>query len=338
MFRLSFKATKNYIKNFLILKSGKPIENLEPLVFSYYITMNCNFNCSYCSFAKSGIIRKPDNRLNTNDVFKLLKIIRQETAYIYFTGGEPLIRNDFCDILKECKRLNFKAISVNTNMSLIHDKMEILNYTTNLVASLDMLDKKAYSKVLGVPVEIVEKVKQNIITCSKLQKGKNFTMTINSVVTKETIEDTRQVMDFCLQNNIRFAVVPAEFDNGEINTDLQNNKEYLKLIKDIIKKKKVNKLIFGSKKYFETILDFKKFDCYPNLIPHVYPNGDLLYPCEPLQSNTVNLLKAGSYKKAFTECVRKYGKLPNCKNKCHKACYIEPTNIIKNPLLIREII
>ena len=98
--KLSFKIIRNYFKNFLILKLKKAPENLKPLFFSYYLTMNCNFNCNYCNFAKSGIIKKNDNKLNTKEVFKLLKIIKKESSDIYFTWGEPLIRNDICEIFK----------------------------------------------------------------------------------------------------------------------------------------------------------------------------------------------------------------------------------------------
>ena len=229
----------------------------------------------------------------------------------------------FVKFLKECKKLGFKSIWINTNMSLIHKKMEILDYVTNLVASLDMLEEKRYSKILWISINTIKKVKQNIIKCAKLQKKKNFQMTINCVVIPETINNAYKVMKFSFQNKINFAIVPAEFCGGEINMDLKNNTNYKQLIKDILKEKKKNKLIFGSQKYLETIQNFNKFDCYPNLIPHIYPNGDLLYPCEPLQNHRINLLEIGSYKKVMEKCIKEYGKLPKCKNKCHKACYID---------------
>ena len=53
-----------------------------------------------------------------------------------------------------------------------------------------------------------------MIACSKLQKEKKFLMTINCVITPETVGDVRQVMAFCFQHGIRFALVPAVLEDG----------------------------------------------------------------------------------------------------------------------------
>ena len=41
--------------------------------------------------------------------------------------------------------MGFVSISLNTNMSLIHKKMQILDYITNLVASFDTIDDKSFN-------------------------------------------------------------------------------------------------------------------------------------------------------------------------------------------------
>lgn len=330
--KLSISIMNNYVNDFFKVKMGK--DPLKPLFFSVYTNMLCNFNCSYCDYAQTGQTRKPDNQLDTYNTFKLLRIIRDSCANIYFTGGEPLLRNDLNDILKESKILKFKSITVNTNMSLIHKKLEILDNITELVASFDCVDDERNSILWGVNKNIAKQVKDNIILCSKLQKEKKFTMTINCVVTEKNISDVYNVLDFCLRYGIKFAIVPAEEKNGEINKKLINNKQYKALIEHIKKTKETNKLIFGSIKYLDTIINFKPFDCFPTLNPHVYPNGDLFYPCQPMLKVASNLLKTKSYEKSLNEGLKKFGKLPMCKNKCYKACYIEPSNFIKNPFLI----
>ena len=224
-------------------------------------------------------------------------------------------------------------------MSLIHKRFEVLDYVTNLIASFDVIDEYNCKEIFGVSLATVKQVKTNIIHCAKHQKDNNFIMTINCVVIPETVRYVKEVMKFCFEHNIRFAIVPAELEGGEINDHLLNNKEYQDLMRDILKAKKEGKPIFGSMKYLETILDFKPFECYPTLTPHVYPNGDLFYPCEPILKVGGNILEDGSYKTALIKGIEKFGPLPFCKNKCYKACYIEPSIFIKNPyLLIKEVI
>ncbi len=335
---LSYKLLINYFKNFIKIKFKKsPI--LEPLFFTFYNTLKCNFSCSYCDFAEGKKGKDSFPELDTQETKNLLRIIRQACPNIYFTGGEPLLRNDIADIVKYCHQIGFKSISINTNLSLIHKRIEVLDYVTNLIASLDVIDEYKCKEIFGVSLAAVKQVKENIIYCAKLQKDKNFIMTINCVVIPETVRYVKEVMNFSFEHNMRFAIVPAELEGGEINDRLLNNKEYQGLIRDIIKAKREGKPVFGSKKYLETILNFNPFECYPTLTPHIYPNGDLFYPCEPILKVGGNILEAGSYKTALIKGIEKFGPLPFCKNKCYKACYIEPSIFIKNPsLLIKEAI
>ena len=329
---LSLKLLSNYLYNFLAVKFGR-ISSLKPLFFTFYTNLRCNFSCSYCGFATSGQTKSYRDELDTKSVIRLLKIIKRETSAIYFTGGEPLLRNDIVDILKATRKMGFKSIAVNTNMSLIHRKMEVLDYLTNLVASFDMINKDEYSKILSVSSVVAHQVKQNVITCANLQKEKKFLMTVNCVIIPQTISQVREVMNFCFKHGIKFAVVPAQLGDGMINKELKNNAKYQQLIRDIIVAKKKNKLVFGSFSFLNVLQGFKRFECFPTLTPHIYPNGDLFYPCEPLQKVATNLLEVGDYQKALKIGISKFGNLPMCKDKCYKACYVEPSMFVKNPLL-----
>jgi MoaA/NifB/PqqE/SkfB family radical SAM enzyme len=215
--------------------------------------------------------------------------------------------------------------------------MEVLDAITNLIASLDVLEDEKNCRLQGVPSSMIQRTKENIIECSKLQKKKNFLMTVNCVITPDTVGDVRQVMEFCFQHSIRFALVPAVLEDGCFDARLKNSEEYRRLVKDILEAKKKGRPVFGSLKYLDTIYDFKQFDCYPTLTPHIYPDGSLFYPCQPLMTVAANLLDAGSYRKALALGTENFGPLPKCTGKCHKACYIEPSNYLKNPfLLIKE--
>ncbi len=329
-----FLLLKNYISDFVDVKLGR--DPLKPLIFVFYTNLLCNFNCSYCNYAKSGATREKDGQLNTEKTFRILEIIRKSCPIIYFTGGEPLLRNDIVDILKKSKELKFKSITLNTNMGLTHKKLEALDYVTNFVASFDSVSDKKNSESWGVSEDIARQVKKNIVQCAKLQKEKGFVMAINCVVTKDGIGDAYRVLDFCLKNKIKFSIVPAGVMNGAVDKALVGNQEYQKLVKHVRKTKDKTKLILGSNAYLNTILDFKPFKCFPTLTPSVYPNGDVFYPCEILSKATSNLLKTNSYEKALEEGIRKYGKLPMCKKKCYKLCAINPSSFVRNPFSVAK--
>ena len=139
------EVSPTLVRNFLtdvirVRVSENPI--LEPLVFTYYITLPCNFGCVFCGFVQSGVTKKRSDELSTEDSIKLLRIIRQSSSHIYFSGGEPLVRKDLGEILAECKRMGFHSVSVNTSLGTIHKQMEILDHIVTLVVSFHRLDDR----------------------------------------------------------------------------------------------------------------------------------------------------------------------------------------------------
>jgi MoaA/NifB/PqqE/SkfB family radical SAM enzyme len=130
--QISDQLIRNYVENFFKINT-RGNSPLRPLVLAYYVTLRCNFHCSYCDLARSGKTRNIRKELSTENTIKLLSIIKKDCPCIYFTGGEPLIRNDIVDILEACRNLGFKSVSMVSNMSLIHEKMNVLDYLDNLV-------------------------------------------------------------------------------------------------------------------------------------------------------------------------------------------------------------
>jgi MoaA/NifB/PqqE/SkfB family radical SAM enzyme len=92
-----------------------------PLRYFFELTHLCNLNCPYCYVAKD----KKDRikkELTTND---WLNIIKQIPFYSFVTlvGGEPLIRDDFSEILFATAKKTLGKVSVVTNGILLNDKI-----------------------------------------------------------------------------------------------------------------------------------------------------------------------------------------------------------------------
>ncbi len=88
--------------------------------------------------------------------------------------------------------------------------------------------------------------------------------------------------------------------------------------------------------FFQNILNFSPFQCYPNVIARVAATGDLYWPCRPLNTFAGNLLEFDSYDKAVREGIRKYGILNACEKNCQLRCYIESSILVKHPLSLVE--
>lgn len=330
---INAQVLKTYFANLFKYKILRKTD-FRPLFTTYYITMLCNFRCNYCEFSQKGWTTKKDpEELNTEQTIKLLKLIQKECGNIYFTGGEPLIRPDIIEILKACKEIGFSSISVNTNFSLYPHKKQVMDYVDYLAVSLDSMNAQKHAKNLGITEDMYSAVINNLIECAKLQKEKNFKLVVNCVATPDTIEDARDVMNFCFENNISFAFVPASVGEGSrfIDEKFINNNKYTAFIDELINNKKKSLPVFNSYSYLNKIKDFKDFKCLPTLVPHINPKGELFYPCEPFRKIAGNILQEGSYKATLKKGMQKHGPIPSCHKNCYKSCYIEPSQFIEKP-------
>lgn len=81
------------------------------------LTERCNLRCSYC-MPEEGVPLKPNTEiLQKDEIVKLVKFfVRNGVNKVRFTGGEPLVRKDCLDIIKEISQLDgLKKIGLTTN-------------------------------------------------------------------------------------------------------------------------------------------------------------------------------------------------------------------------------
>lgn len=94
-----------------MLKGEQHIRYLSAPIFVWWdITKVCNFKCKQC-YSNAG--RKERRELNTSEVFDILEqLALARVFYIYFLGGEPLLRKDFLGILSKCQELGIVSVPI----------------------------------------------------------------------------------------------------------------------------------------------------------------------------------------------------------------------------------
>ncbi|GKX27640.1 thioether cross-link-forming SCIFF peptide maturase [Vallitalea longa] len=223
-------------------------------------TLRCNFNCSYC-YNKS--LAATQKELTTNQWIQIInKLKAMNVNYFIFTGGEPLMRKDLIDIIREIKDDNTK-VEILSNGSLLMDKVDqLLPIVDSFVVSLDSLDIKKNSinrSAVGF---------NNIINLLEYFSEKApKKLRVRSVITKENI-DTIQAFNNEIQEKYGIKCVNVRF--------IPNNKDELSLIAeppipDIDDTKKY-KLDLGIRKY--------RCGACSNILA-INPEGDI-YPCQSL--------------------------------------------------------
>ena len=93
-------------------------KNCAPPSSVYWdITGECNLRCAHC-YHLNGQIH--ENEMSTEETKRVLEeMLTFGVENVTFSGGEPLVRKDFLEIISHAGSLGFKSVSVATNGTLI---------------------------------------------------------------------------------------------------------------------------------------------------------------------------------------------------------------------------
>ncbi|GAB4542831.1 MAG: hypothetical protein Fur002_13820 [Anaerolineales bacterium] len=328
-----------YLRN--LLKLARHDFTLSPQVAVYYVTMQCNLNCAYCEDFGARRNHQVTQTPPLEDAKKILRVIRSGVDRLWLTGGEPLLHPQILDLLAYAKNeLKFRQISLITNGTLLSEHLKpsnLLSFLDRLIISLDSLDASALNAV-SLPAAHAENVIANAQAAAKLQKSRRFQLSLNAVITPETLPHMDNLIQFCEENKIWLSLSPQAVNNLP-RYELTTSPEYRAFIKRVIQIKQRGGFILGSLSYFNMLLDQTPYECYPTLAPRILPDGWLAYPCRPMEKAAgeqgglaVNLLHVQTWKEAWNIARQTYGQAPTSCVSCFQQCYAEPSLMQARPL------
>ncbi|MBI5953127.1 MAG: DUF3463 domain-containing protein [Chloroflexi bacterium] len=342
----------SYLRNLFKLTRGN--RDLASLVAVYYATMQCNLNCVYCEDFGSRRNGQVTQNPLLEDAKKILRVIRTGFSRLWITGGEPLAHPQIGELLAYArKELKFQEVSLITNGTLLSeslqvDKLERSNLSTfkpsnlfsllnRLIISLDSIDLTALNSV-SLPNAQAKTVIENIREAAKLQKSHGFKLSLNAVITPETLSSMDDLLNFCMENNIWLSLSPQSVNNLP-HYDLVTSDEYRAFIEKVVALKKRGAPILGSYSYLKMLIDQTPYECFPTLAPRIMPDGWLAYPCRPMEKAggeqgglAVNLLNVKNWDEAWSNAQQRYGEAPTSCVSCFQQCYAEPSLMQAHPL------
>jgi MoaA/NifB/PqqE/SkfB family radical SAM enzyme len=322
-----------------LLKLARQDRHLHPRVAIYYLTGQCNLNCAYCE--DFGLRRNEQNQspLPLEQVLQILRVVRSGVDALMLTGGEPLTHPEIDKIILRAKKeLKFRELTLISNGFLLPQHEAALPVVDRLIVSLDSLDPQLWSQTIGAPLASAETILSNIAFYAKLQAKFGYRMIINAVITPETLPGAEALLEFARQNRLLISFSPQSYNNWP-RYELTVSPAYRELIQKLIQLKRAGAPILGSDLYLRALAAFEPYDCYPTLVPRIYPNGDLAYPCRPLEKaengqggRAVNLLNVKNWDEAWELASETYGQPPRTCHSCFQQCYAEPSLMAANPL------
>ncbi|MAT90278.1 MAG: GTP 3',8-cyclase MoaA [Flavobacteriaceae bacterium] len=154
------------------------------------LTEKCNLRCTYC-MPQEGVPLTPSKHLmNAEELFQIASLFVEEgVTKIRLTGGEPLVRKDFPELLQQLATLPTR-LSITTNGVIIDRHTALLKkcHVNTINLSLDTLDAEKFKKITFR--NDFDKVYKNIF----LLLRERFHVKINVVLMKGVNDD--EILDF----------------------------------------------------------------------------------------------------------------------------------------------
>lgn len=202
------KEDKLYIKKMLtnlfdakILSDSSQQQELITLdSVDLMITHRCNLFCKHCAVNASN--DKQKEFLKTQLIFEILdKVLACHVKRIVLTGGEPLIRDDFIDILNYINNNSSAKIAVMTNGTLISNTIAkaLANCSCAIDISIDGINEKTCSLVRG------KGTFEKVITGIKILKEHGIKkISLSMVQTQQNIIHVEDFKKLCDELDVSF--------------------------------------------------------------------------------------------------------------------------------------
>jgi radical SAM protein with 4Fe4S-binding SPASM domain len=128
------------------------IESEDSTIHSvgFSITHRCNLSCTHCSY--NALTMDESEYLSTRQAISIAeKIISFNPVRIVISGGEPLVRDDFFEIMDFIKKHYSGELSLMTNGVLIDETNveRLISYFSSFEISIDGVDEETCSKIRG---------------------------------------------------------------------------------------------------------------------------------------------------------------------------------------------
>lgn len=165
------------------------------------ITDKCNLRCQYCMPPEGVKLLTHDQILRNEEFIHLVNLfISMGITKVRFTGGEPLIRKGFIDIVKEISKKNPDIeLCLTTNGILLNNFIEDLKkfQVNRLNVSLDSLSRERFKTITGK--DCLNDVIDNI---EKAVSVDQFKVKVNAVLFGETLNELDDFLEYFKDKNI----------------------------------------------------------------------------------------------------------------------------------------
>jgi MoaA/NifB/PqqE/SkfB family radical SAM enzyme len=248
---MNFKVmvrSANFFKSLLL---ARMFNRRVPLRVALQLTSECNMNCSYCYVNFEAYKAAAD--LSTKEIFKIIdELYAQGCRWIWFLGGEPMMRKDFGEIIDYVHGKGMFC-DMNSNGVLINESnLSVVKKLDGVAISIDGDEEtNDFYRGKGMYKKAIEAV--------KLLTGNGISVRIHSILTKKTAAKLDKVLEISRQLGVTFSY--CEVLRKEKDTDhVLSQEEHEVFYKRYLDYKKRGAPIMHSMENIEYMLKWPKSD------------------------------------------------------------------------------
>ena len=143
--------------------------------------------------------------MSVDEIYKIcLYLSKIGIDTIKLTGGEPLLREDFEDVVKKIKTIDaIKNITLTTNGTRLEEYLDFLyeQDIKNINISLDSLSPQKYKDITNFKLDKI------LMVIKKLKKYNFFKIKINVVPIDISKEDISDLVNYTQENDIKLRFI-----------------------------------------------------------------------------------------------------------------------------------
>lgn len=293
----------------------------RPFTFSHMVTSKCNCNCSFCFWK----YHKDNEDLTLAEIKRIYSEAKKE-GYMntILWGGEPLLRDDFTEIVKASFD-NGMYTKMATNGWYLEENHEFGKYMDLIFVSIDAIGEKhdmarghmkgLFDRCLkGIEFHKRKYPQMRIYVCCTVSKANN-------------IRDITEIAQLCKDMNILlyFTVNKSNqtFEEWQGKDGLKEleyqNEKLSEIFKGIKSLKKQGYPVRNSDYFMDYIIEKKDYyECHwPQIATVMYSNGDLLscYDRKPIQGLNIREISLSEALRSQT-FIQTANKCKTCKLAC----------------------
>jgi radical SAM family uncharacterized protein len=299
----------------------------SPIIAGHKLLYRCNLECGMCPFWR----REDEELLNLDQEVRVLNSLADAgVSFMGFEGGEPTLRKDLPQILRESHD-RFHT-SLVTNGWLLRNRLpDLRRYLEHLFVSLDGIGP-LHDHLRGIPGSFDRAVEG-------ISLAREYVPTsISATLTRSNLSEAEALVELAerLRVHITFQVA---YDYSTAESMSPMRQALRETLERLLQLKRDGAPILQSREYFEAILSSwfggKGWRCKPWLTINIDPQGRIVMPCYVIGEYSGNQpvwdVDVRGLWNSFD-----WAKWETC-NKCALSCYLEPSLFSwGNPSMVNE--